>query len=112
MFRLVLSLTVMLMIGHQAQAAVKWNNSSGSASSVEGGIDISEINKIINEDGLGAIGEAKIHSRTNPKNGEQITTSDFSLLNKKSIKFQVAEGQCFGKDCKTDRERAEITFPK
>ena len=32
-------------------------------------IPISEINKIINEDGLGAMGEAKTHSRTNPKNG-------------------------------------------
>ena len=112
MFRFVLVLLMSLAVSSQATAAVKWNNSSGSASSVEGGIDISEINKIINEDGLGAIGEAKIHSRTNPKNGEQITTSDFSFLNEKSIKFQVAEGQCFGKDCKTDRERAEITFPK
>ena len=112
MIKFVLLLLLSLAATSQATAAIKWNNSSGSASSVEGGIDIGKINKIINEDGLGAMGEAKIHSRTNPKNGEQITTSDFSFLNEKSIKFQVAEGQCFDEDCKTDRERAEITFPK
>jgi lysophospholipase L1-like esterase len=35
MFRLVLSLTVMLMIGHQAQAAVKWNNSNTTVDGIE-----------------------------------------------------------------------------
>ena len=42
--------------------------------------DISEINKVIKEDGLGDIGQAKIHGQTNPKNGEQITISNKLML--------------------------------
>ena len=48
-------------------------NKSGKKinSNVGSVIDISEINKVIKEDGLGDIGQKKIHGQTNPKNGEQ-----------------------------------------
>lgn len=52
MFRLVLSLTVMLMIGHQAQAAVKWNNSASSE-------DNSATGKINTYGGSGYINETE-----------------------------------------------------
>ena len=97
---------------HFLEAKTVNNSGKKVHSNFDSMIDISEINKVIKEDGLGDMGQAKIHGQTNPKNGEQITISDFSFLNNKSVKFQVEKGQCGGKfDCENDRERAELFFP-
>ena len=47
----------------------------------------------------------------NINNGDPIPTSDFSHMGSKSIK-SVDVGQCYKKDCKSDRERAEIKEDK
>ena len=69
-------------------------------------IDIRNINKAIKEDNT--MPSMKIHGNTNPKNGDQISVSNFSIVGNKSIKFQVAPGQCYDWDCRHDRERAEL----
>jgi len=69
-------------------------------------IDMRLINQVSREDFN--FGSFVLHTRTDPKKGYQIKQSEFSFLGEKSLKFTIEKGDCFKKDCDSDRERVEI----
>lgn len=96
----------MLLIGYQAQAAVNWNNSTTHSN-----IDLKSIQRELNEDNTGILGQASIHERTSNQSEKPIRISDFASSGPNSLHFLLKPGECGEEDCDTGRERAELIFP-
>jgi len=76
----------------------------------------SEIKKALKEDNYGLAIPNSFHQLISPKAKNPVSVSDFSIIGKTSIRFEVNHGEC-GKDpkkkhsdCDTDRERSELFY--
>ena len=74
----------------------------------------SEIKKALKEDNYGILKLEKFHHLNSPKAVNPISISDFSIIGKKSIRFESNNGECGQEpgfsDCKTNRERTELYY--
>lgn len=76
----------------------------------------SEIKQALKEDGYGKAIPKEFHKLISPKAINLVSVSDFSIVGKKSIRFESNNGEC-GKepkwnDCANDRERTELYYKK
>lgn len=108
MFRLIVVTAAMLILGFQAQAAVKWNNSGDTSSN----LDMRAVLSSMQQDGTGLLRDIIPSPLISKDALEPITVSDFSILGETSIKFELNEGECGEEpkwsDCENNRERTEL----
>ena len=76
----------------------------------------SDVKKALKEDGYGKAIPKSFHHLNSPKAVNPVSVSDFSIVGKKSIRFESNNGEC-GKepkwnDCTNDRERTELYYHK